>query len=61
MAELIAIRTFMKLKILEKIPLNGSISVQELAKATGAQESLLGNINPAIVPQKLVSHTEQSL
>lgn len=42
MAELIAIRTFMKLKVLETIPLTRSISLQELSKATGAQESLLG-------------------
>lgn len=42
MAELVAIRTFMKLKVLEAIPLEGGISVQDLSKATGAQESLLG-------------------
>lgn len=43
MAELIAIRTFIKLKVLEAIPATGSISLQDLAKATGAQESLLGS------------------
>jgi hypothetical protein len=42
MAELVAIRTFMKLKVLEAIPLTGSISLPELSKITGAQESLLG-------------------
>jgi hypothetical protein len=47
MAEVIAIRTFMKLKVFENIPLDGSISLQDLAKATGAQESLLGNVNPS--------------
>jgi hypothetical protein len=42
MAEVIAIRTFMKLKVLEAIPAIGSITLHDLAKATGAQESLLG-------------------
>lgn len=42
MAEGIAIRTFIKLKVLEAIPLSGSISLQDLSKITGAQESLLG-------------------
>jgi hypothetical protein len=42
MAELIAIRTFIKLNVLEAIPSTGSISLQDLANATGAQDSLLG-------------------
>jgi hypothetical protein len=45
MAEVIAIRTFIKLKVLEAIPETGSISLENLAKATGAQDSLLGSIN----------------
>jgi hypothetical protein len=52
MAEVVAIRTFMKLKVLEKIPLEGSISLGDLAKATGAQESLLGDYIPPIFPYK---------
>jgi hypothetical protein len=40
----------MKLKVLDKIPLDGSISLQDLAKATGAQESLLGKANPSTCP-----------
>jgi hypothetical protein len=32
----------MKLKVFEAIPLTGSISLQNLSKATGAQDSLLG-------------------
>lgn len=44
MAESIAIKTFIKLKVLEGIPLTGSISLPDLSKATGAQESLLGKI-----------------
>lgn len=46
MAELIAVRTFMKHKVLDAIPQNGSISLQDLAKATGVQDSLLGKPYP---------------
>jgi hypothetical protein len=42
MAELIALRTFIKLKVFVAIPESGSISLADLSKATGAQESLLG-------------------
>lgn len=42
MAELIAIRTFMKLRVLDAIPTTGSISLEDLSKATGVQDSLLG-------------------
>ncbi len=42
MAEVIAIRTFLKLQVFEAIPLLGAISLQDLAKVTGAQASLLG-------------------
>jgi hypothetical protein len=42
LAEALAIRTFMKLKALEAIPETGSVSLQDLSKATGAEESLLG-------------------
>jgi hypothetical protein len=44
MAEAVAIRTFMKLKVLETIPVTGSITLHDLAKVTGAQESLLGTL-----------------
>ncbi|KAM0074320.1 hypothetical protein ACKRZS_013638 [Fusarium odoratissimum] len=40
-AELVAIRTFMKLKVLDAIPATGSISLQDLSQATGVQDSLL--------------------
>lgn len=43
MAELVAIRTFIKLKVLDAIPKEGQISLEELSKATGVQDSLLGN------------------
>jgi len=52
MAELIAILTFIKLKVLEAIPARGSISVQNLAKATGAQESLLSSTDVCIKSAK---------
>jgi hypothetical protein len=42
MLELVATRTLMSLLVLEKIPLDGSISLKELSEATGAQESLIG-------------------
>lgn len=41
MFELMSIRTLLSLHVLEKIP-DGSISLQDLAAATGVQESLLG-------------------
>ena len=55
MAEVVAIRTFMKLKVLEKIPLEDSISLRDLAKATGAQESLLGDYILPAFPRKVIS------
>jgi len=42
MVELVAIRTFMNLRVLDAIPRTSSISLQDLSKATGAQDSLLG-------------------
>jgi hypothetical protein len=45
----LAVRTLLHLKALEKIPDNGSISLQDLAKATGAQESLLGPTTPGLM------------
>lgn len=44
MAELIAIRSFMKLKVLDAIPEIASISLQALSKITGVQDSLLGEL-----------------
>lgn len=44
-AELVAIRTFMKLKVLDAIPEEGSISLKDLSAATGVQASLLGMID----------------
>ena len=57
MAESVAIRTFMKLKVLEAIPTTGSISLQDLAKATGAQESLLGIENSFLFTTASLSYT----
>ncbi|KAH8586527.1 S-adenosyl-L-methionine-dependent methyltransferase [Bisporella sp. PMI_857] len=41
MAEVLAIRTFIKLNVHEAVPVDGAISLQELPKKTGAAESLL--------------------
>ena len=43
MAELIAIRSLMKMRVLENIPPEGSISLRDLSRKTGAQDSLLGS------------------
>lgn len=43
MTELVTIRTVMELGILDKIPADG-ISLTELVKETGVQESLLGRL-----------------
>ncbi len=45
MAELIAIRTFINLKVFAAIPESDLISLTDLSKATGAQESLLSSWN----------------
>ena len=47
MAELVAIRSLMKMRVLENIPLESSISLQELSKKTGAQDFLLGSFPPS--------------
>lgn len=47
MAELVAIRSLMKMRVLENIPLESAISLQELSKKTGAQDSLLGSFPPS--------------
>ena len=49
MAELIAIRTFMRLKVLDAIPKSRSISLGDLAAATGVQDSLLGEYSLGIL------------
>ncbi|KAK0386964.1 hypothetical protein NLU13_5277 [Sarocladium strictum] len=49
MAELIAIRTFIKLKVLEAIPREGQVSLEDLAKATGVQDSLLERMGRVLV------------
>ncbi|RSL68366.1 hypothetical protein CEP54_002842 [Fusarium duplospermum] len=40
-AELVAIRAFMRLKVLDAIPASGSITLKDLSQATGMQDSLL--------------------
>ncbi len=41
-AELVAIRTLIKLRVFDAIPRPGAISLRDLSRATGVQESLLG-------------------
>jgi len=55
MLELVAIRTLLSLHVLKKIPLDGSISLQELSQATGAQDSLLGTFSLNIASVSYVS------
>ncbi|OAL33322.1 hypothetical protein AYO20_07333 [Fonsecaea nubica] len=42
MLEIVCIRTLMGLGVFEKIPVDGSISLAELSRVTGVQDSLLG-------------------
>ncbi|KAF4948526.1 hypothetical protein FGADI_9590 [Fusarium gaditjirri] len=56
-AELIAIRTFMKLKVLDTIPATGSISLQDLSRATGVQDSLLERMGRVFVASGFLDQT----
>ncbi|RBR17231.1 hypothetical protein FVER53590_10263 [Fusarium verticillioides] len=57
-AELVAIRTFMKLKVLDAIPATGSISLQDLSKATGVQDSLLERMGRVLVASGFLDQTD---
>ncbi|KAF5552105.1 O-methyltransferase B [Fusarium mexicanum] len=57
-AELVAIRTFMKLKVLDAIPAAGSISLQDLSRATGVQDSLLERMGRVLVASGFLDQTE---
>ncbi|KAF5703046.1 O-methyltransferase B [Fusarium globosum] len=57
-AELVAIRTFMKLKVLDAIPAIGSISLQDLSQATGVQDSLLERMGRVLVASGFLDQTE---
>ncbi|TVY35408.1 O-methyltransferase [Lachnellula subtilissima] len=59
MAEAVAIRTFIKLKVLEAIPETGSISLQELSEATGAQDSLLERMGRILVAGGFLNQTRE--
>ncbi|KAH7121434.1 O-methyltransferase-domain-containing protein [Dactylonectria macrodidyma] len=58
MAELIAVRTFMKLKVLDAIPTTASISLEDLSKATGVQDSLLERMGRVLVASGFLDQTE---
>ncbi|KAG5816032.1 hypothetical protein H9Q74_011330 [Fusarium xylarioides] len=57
-AELVAIRTFMKLKVLDAIPATGSISLRDLSQATGVQDSLLERMGRVLVASGFLDQTE---
>ncbi|KAJ3537753.1 hypothetical protein NM208_g6185 [Fusarium decemcellulare] len=57
-AELVAIRTFMRLKVLDAIPAAGSISLNDLSKATGVQDSLLERMGRVLVASGFLDQTE---
>ncbi|KAM7219617.1 O-methyltransferase domain containing protein [Rhypophila decipiens] len=57
MAELVAIRTFIKLKVLDAIPKTGSISLEDLSKATGVQDSLLERMGRILVATGFLDQT----
>jgi hypothetical protein len=42
MLEVVAVRTMLSLGVLQTIPLQGSISLEDLSKTTNVQDSLLG-------------------
>ncbi|KAH6900570.1 S-adenosyl-L-methionine-dependent methyltransferase [Thelonectria olida] len=58
MAELIAVRTFMRLKVLDAIPATGSISLDDLSKTTGVQDSLLERMGRILVASGFLDQTE---
>ncbi|UNI22032.1 hypothetical protein JDV02_007959 [Purpureocillium takamizusanense] len=58
MAELVAIRTFIKLKVFDAIPRQGAISLQGLSQATGVQESLLERMNRVLVAAGFLEQTQ---
>ncbi|KAK4182902.1 S-adenosyl-L-methionine-dependent methyltransferase [Podospora australis] len=61
LAEALAIRTFMRLKIFDAIPETGGISIEDLSKATGAQESLLERISRILVGTSFLSQPDANV
>lgn len=57
MLEIVSIRTLMSLGVFDKIPLDGSISLEDLAKATGVQDSLLERQLRMLVGTKFIEMT----
>ncbi|KAI8670112.1 Methyltransf-2 domain-containing protein [Fusarium sp. Ph1] len=57
-AELVAIRTFMKFKVLDAVPASGSISLKDLSQATGVQDSLLERMGRVLVASGFLDQTE---
>ncbi|RSL56249.1 hypothetical protein CEP53_006842 [Fusarium sp. AF-6] len=57
-AELVAIRAFMRLRVLDAIPASGSISLKDLSQATGVQDSLLERMGRVLVASGFLDQTE---
>ncbi|RSL92312.1 hypothetical protein CEP52_013901 [Fusarium oligoseptatum] len=57
-AELVAVRTFMRLKVLDAIPASGSISLKDLSQATGVQDSLLERMGRVLVASGFLDQTD---
>ncbi|KAK3385232.1 hypothetical protein B0H63DRAFT_522574 [Podospora didyma] len=57
MTQLVAVRTFMKLRVFNDIPKTGSISLEDLSKATGAQESLLERMGRTLIRAGFLDQT----
>ncbi|KIX95069.1 uncharacterized protein Z520_09379 [Fonsecaea multimorphosa CBS 102226] len=57
MLEIVSIRTLMGLGVFEKIPVDGSISLAELSKVTGVQDSLLERQLRLLVGTKFLEQT----
>ncbi|KAK3391824.1 S-adenosyl-L-methionine-dependent methyltransferase [Sordaria brevicollis] len=60
MVEIIAAHTLMKLKVLEAIPETGSISLEDLAKVTGVQDSLLERMARPLVVTGFLDQVQPS-
>lgn len=57
MAELIALRSLMKVRVLENISSEGSISLREPSQKTGAQKSLLGSFDPTLITRQVKNYS----
>jgi hypothetical protein len=59
--ELIALRTTMKLGVLEALPDQGAITIEELSKRSGAQEALLESLVKMLVAVRFLAQDSHGL